>query len=513
MFSFITITVLTVVVAYIGYHLYKESVMASYEKYTKTVLENAYTITTDYSFGDLISARNMTPEYEEMRERLNRIKENSDISYLYAVYFEDIDDIHSLTYAINTKTSEELANGGLYTYLGTTCEEGSFEDETLYALQDAVKSRRQESSVLDGYSEEYGHMLNGYKVIFDSEGNPAGLLCVEIDIKNDISKETNKYLRTIAIVVTLFAVVITGIYIAIIEYFLIYPITSITNAANDFVTKIDDYPAMGESAKKLEQKNIRARNEVGELYTSVSKMETAMAKQLHDIMQYAENTLKMKDGLMILMADMVEVRDSDTGEHIQKTAAYVKIILEGLARKGYYTDILTPKYIEDVVKSAPLHDIGKIKISDVILNKPEKLTSDEFETMKTHTTLGRAIIDKASQDIEDDGFLLEARNMASSHHERWDGKGYPEGLQGEAIPLSARIMAVADVFDALTSPRVYKPAFPFSKSVQIIEEGKGTQFDPKCVEVFIEALPEVEEILIRLNPGYEPDKDENDFKS
>jgi HD-GYP domain-containing protein (c-di-GMP phosphodiesterase class II) len=236
-------------------------------------------------------------------------------------------------------------------------------------------------------------------------------------------------------------------------------------------------------------------------------METDMAKQLSDIRQYAENTLKMQNGLMVLMADMVGVRDSDTGAHIQKTAAYVKIIMEGLIRKGYYKEILTPQYMEDVIKSAPLHDVGKIHIPDAILNKTVALTDEEFEIMKSHTTWGKTIIDKAISEVEGESYLREARNMAAYHHERWDGKGYPEGLKGEEIPLSARIMAVADVFDALTSPRIYKQAFSLSKVVEMIEEDKGVKFDPRCVEVLIEALPEVREVLKRLNPDYKPENE------
>ena len=506
LYSVIAISVLTIVVVFIGYHLYEQNVRANYEKYATTVLENAYIITSDYSFGDMIADRDMPDGYEDMRMRLNKIKENSDIEYLYAIYFEDVDDIHSLTYAINTKTTEELENGGKYTYLGTPCEEGSFEDETIEILQAAVKNGQHESAVLSGHSDEYGDMLNGYKVIFDSEGNPVGLLCVEIDI-NNIHVELSKYVRTIVIAVTLLTIIVIAVYIIKIEVSLIYPITSVTNAANDFIKNIGDQDAMDKSVNELEQLDVHSHNEVGDLYQSVSKMENDMAKQLHDIRQYAENTIKMQNGLMVLMADMVEIRDSDTGDHIQKTASYVQIILEGLRLKGYYPDILTPQYKEDVIRSAPLHDIGKIKIPDAILNKPGKLTDDEYEIMKTHAVIGRDIIDKAISEVEGEGFLHEARNMVAYHHERWDGKGYPEGLKGEEIPLSARIMAVADVFDALASPRVYKPAFPLQKALQIIEEGKGTQFDPKCVEVFMESLPKVKNILKRHNPGYLDDQD------
>ena len=361
LYSVIAIIILTAVVVFIGYHLFERNVTANYEKYTTTVLENAYIIASDYSFGDMIAERKMPDGYEDMRERLNKIKENSDITYLYAIYFEDIDDIHSLCYAINTKTKEELENGGLYTYMGTTCEPGSFEDETLLILQEAVKNRQTESGVLDGYSEDYGHMLNGYKVIYDSNGDPAGLLCVEIDV-NDIRSELGRYVRTTLLFVAIFTVVAIGIYVTKIEYSLIYPITGVTAASQDFINNIGDLDAMDESVKKLQQMDIRSENEVGDLYRTVSKMETDMAGQLRNI-------LKMQNGLMVLMADMVEVRDSDTGSHIQKTAAYVKLILEGLKRKGYYRELLTKEYIEGVVKSAPLHDIGKIQLPDAVLNK------------------------------------------------------------------------------------------------------------------------------------------------
>lgn len=504
MYSVIAITVLTVAVVFIGYHLYKRNVTKNYEKYAITVLENAYIITDEHSFGDMIAAREMNDDYENMRMRLNMIKKNSDIEYLYAIYFEDIDDIHSLTYAINTKTARELADGGKYTYMGTRCEEGSFEDETILVLREAVRNGQKESAVLQGHSDVYDNMLNGYKVIFDSEGNPVGLLCVEINIE-DISTELGRYVRNIVIFASIFMVVVTIIYVAKVEYSLIYPITSITNNANDFIKNIGDQKAMDDSVKKLEEVDIKSDNEVGDLYTTINKMESDMAKQLRDIRQYTENILKMQNGLMVLMADMVETRDSDTGAHIQKTAEYVRIILEGLARKGYYNDIITPQYIEDVIRSAPLHDVGKLKIPDAILNKPGKLTDEEFEIMKTHSTAGKEIIDKAISNVEGEIFLREARNMAAYHHERWDGRGYPESLSGEDIPLSARVMAVADVFDALTSPRVYKPAFPVSKAIGIIEEGKGLQFDPKCVEVFIESLPEVREVLKNLNPDFSDD--------
>lgn len=500
LYSAIVIIVLTILIVVAGYSLYENHVKENYKKYVTTVLEYAYSITEDYSFGDMIAAREMPDEYEEMRSALNHVKENSDIDYLYAVYFDDINDINSLTYAINTKTAEELDKGGTYTYLGTPCEEGSFEQETLQNLQQAVKTGSTDTGVQQGYSEGYGYMFNSYKVIYDSNGDPAGLLCVEIDVIN-IQGDLDHYVRMIAIFVAVFTTVITIIFVGIAEYFISYPIISLTESADDFIMSIGDQEALDKSVEKIKSLNIKSKNEIGELYRTVSRLESEMADQYRDIRQFSENVMKMQDGLIILMADMVENRDSDTGDHIQKTAEYVHIILRGLKRRGYYVDQLSPEYVEYVVKSAPLHDVGKIRISDTVLNKPGKLTPEEYEIMKTHATAGKEIIDKAISTVEGENYLTEARNMAAYHHERWDGKGYPEGLKGEEIPLSARVMAVADVFDALSSTRVYKPAFPLEEALKIIEEGKGTQFDPKCVEVFLEALPDIKNVLKRYKPS------------
>ncbi len=493
-YFFVVIIVLAYVIARVGYNYYENTVMDNYKKYTTTVLNYAYTVTEKYSFGDMIAAREMPEEYEQMRLELNQVKENSDIDYLYAIYFEDINDIYSLTYAINTKTAEELSNGGTYTYLGTPCEEGSFEDDILHILQEAVITKKTDSGVLDGYSEGYGHMFNGYKVIFDSAGNPAGIICVEINIIS-IRDELNSYIRNVALFVVGFTFIIIIIFVGMAEYFFSYPIAKLTDSVRGFIRNIGNQEALDDNVRKLKDSEVTLRSEIGELYSTVIKMESDMADQYRDIRRYSENVMKMQDGLIVLIADMVENRDSDTGDHIQKTASYVRIIMDGLKRKGYYSEQLTPQYMEYVVKSAPLHDTGKIMIPDNILNKPGKLTPEEFEVMKTHASLGKEIIEKAINTVEGENYLTDARDMAAYHHERWDGKGYPEGLKEEEIPLSARVMAVADVFDALTSKRVYKPAFTKEKALEMIAEGKGTQFDPKCVEVFLESVPDIDVVL------------------
>ena len=218
----------------------------------------------------------------------------------------------------------------------------------------------------------------------------------------------------------------------------------------------------------------------------------------HEITELAERQKEklntMRDAMMMTLADLVENRDQNTGEHIQKTAAYVKIIMEELQREGAYNGRITNDYIHAVVRSAPLHDIGKINVPDAILNKPGKLTDEEFAIMKTHAAVGGNVIGHIHDLIPNSSFLGEAKNIATYHHEKWDGKGYPGGLSGENIPLSARVMAVADVFDALVSERPYKKGFPIEKAFSIIQEERGTHFDPQIVDAFFAVKDKIIEV-------------------
>jgi energy-coupling factor transport system substrate-specific component len=182
--------------------------------------------------------------------------------------------------------------------------------------------------------------------------------------------------------------------------------------------------------------------------------------------------------------------------------------MEQMRTDGIYTEQLTHDFVSDVYHSAPLHDIGKIAVSDNILNKPGRLTPEEFEIMKSHTTAGREIIERAVGALSEETYLDEAKNLAEFHHEKWDGSGYPTGRAGENIPLSARIMAVADVFDALVSKRSYKDGFPLEKAYAIIEEGMGTHFDPKIARSFLNARTEIEKVVRRYGDG-QTDKEQS----
>lgn len=193
-------------------------------------------------------------------------------------------------------------------------------------------------------------------------------------------------------------------------------------------------------------------------------------------------------------ATLVESRDDSTGGHVRRTSRYVELLTKGLRNKGYYREILTRDYIHNLIMAAPMHDIGKISIPDEVLQKPGKLTDEEFEVMKTHTVSGSKIIQDTFGHLDDEQYKDIAYQVTRYHHEKWNGKGYPEGLQGEEIPLCARIMAIADVFDAISEKRCYRDAMPMDQCFQIIEEGRGSSFEPVLVDVFLSMRLQVEEI-------------------
>jgi len=215
--------------------------------------------------------------------------------------------------------------------------------------------------------------------------------------------------------------------------------------------------------------------------------------QLHKKTVQLQN---LQHAIIFSFADMVENRDEGTGGHVERTAMYIKILVDAMIEKGIYADEIKELDIESFVSSARLHDVGKIAISDLILNKPGKLTDEEYEIMKTHTTEGEHTIDQIASRTDDVEFLRNAKQFAGTHHERWDGKGYPRKLAGANIPIQGRMMAIVDVYDALVSVRPYKKAFTADEAVDIILEGYGTQFDPKIVDVFKEVKNSFEAVKV-----------------
>jgi putative two-component system response regulator len=202
------------------------------------------------------------------------------------------------------------------------------------------------------------------------------------------------------------------------------------------------------------------------------------------VAEKTKQVFELQNAVLASVVELVEFRDDVTGAHVARTQSYLRLLLDQLIKEGIYLDEMASWDMDYLIPSAQLHDVGKVGISDMILNKPGRLTTEEFEIMKTHVTIGVEVIQRIEGTTDNKAFLEHAEKIAESHHERWDGKGYPYGKTGFEIPLEGRLMAIADVYDALVSRRPYKEPFSVEQAQNIIEEGKGTQFDPALVDIF-----------------------------
>ena len=216
-------------------------------------------------------------------------------------------------------------------------------------------------------------------------------------------------------------------------------------------------------------------------------LERQVRERTGEVIAKSEQLTLTQGAIITALCSLAEVRDNETGNHIRRTQSYVRLLAESLREHPRFCDELSDHNIKQMYTSAPLHDIGKVAIPDHILLKPGKLTAEEWDVMRTHCRHGRDAILEAERELGqgDDSFLRYAREIAYGHHERWDGKGYPEGLEGDAIPLSARLMAVADVYDALISRRTYKEPFSHARAVEIIAESRGNHFDPDVTDAML----------------------------
>ena len=418
--------------------------------------------------------------YARIDKRFNDLANSSDsIQYVYA--YRILEDGCQVVFDADTPDTPGGEPGEIV----------EFDEDFMDRLPNLLAGREIPPIIANG---QFGWLLTVYKPVYNSQGVCQCYVGVDVSMEHIIKNGYEFLARVVSLFFGFFLLILTvAIWFA--EYNIILPINALDIATGNSSYTTEETRA--DTLQCIRELDIRTGDEIENLYHSVTQTTEDMVTTIESLEHQSEVIRKLQNGLIMVLADMVESRDKCTGDHVRKTAAYTDIIMRELKKEGVYTDQLTDAFMDDVVNSAPLHDIGKIQVSDAILNKPGRLTDEEFEIMKTHTTAGAEVIAHAMKTVSDDnsGYLKEAMNLAHYHHEKWNGQGYPCGLKGEEIPLSARIMAVADVFDALVSRRSYKDGFPFEKAMDIIREGSGSHFDPRVAEAFMNASDEVRVVM------------------
>ena len=408
------------------------------------------------------------PGYLETKARLAQIQKSyRDVDYVYVYQIRE-DGCH-VVFDLDT---EDMPGDPV----GSVIE---FDESFLPYLDALLRGERIETIISN---DKYGWLLTEYEPIYDKSGKCVCYAAADVSMSDIQHYEYDFWMKLASLFLGFFAFLLAiGIWLS--SYHLVYPINTMSYVTHTFT--YDSEEARKKNVERIQSIGIYTKDEIKNLYDAIVKTTEDSEKSFAEMKHKTEMLSLLQSGLIMILADMVENRDQSTGDHIRKTAAYAKIVMEKMREMGYHKEELTDQFISDVVKSAPLHDIGKIQVSDAILNKPGKLTDEEFEKMKKHTLAGKKIIEQTISTMPEADYLKEAMNLTTYHHEKWNGQGYPCGLAGEEIPLSARVMAVADVFDALVSKRCYKEPYPFEKAMSIIEESSGSHFDPQIVEAFL----------------------------
>ncbi len=416
--------------------------------------------------------------YAETENMLYAVRGSSpEIKYIY-IYRVEEDGSHVI-FDLETEDVSAAKAGDVIDY-----------DVSIAKYRDLFLAGEDVPSDMTGDST--GWVLSVYEPVRDLSGKTLCYVCADLSMNRLLSEEFAFLAKIISLFMG-FLIVIRTYAVWMAERWIISPINTIADAASRF--SYDTAQAREESMQMIESLDITTGDEIENLYHAYSKTTADTVRYIDEVQEKGEQISKLQNGLIMVLADMVESRDKCTGDHVRKTAAYTEIILRQMQKEGIYADRLSEEYITEVINSAPLHDVGKIQVPDAILNKPGRLSDEEFKRIQSHTSAGGEIIDKAIAlvDMESE-YLTEAKNLATYHHEKWNGKGYPHGLSEEEIPLSARVMAVADVFDALVSRRSYKEPFTVDQALDIIREGSGNHFDPNVVKAFLDAEDEVRRV-------------------
>jgi response regulator RpfG family c-di-GMP phosphodiesterase len=474
------------VVTFVSYNQFRDTLVASEAQYATDTAKFAATLIDGDKVDEYLRRKDSAEGYFRIKRYYSLIWNSSDrIQYLYVYQIQE-DGCH-VVFDVDTPDTPGSETGTVI----------PFDESFAPYIDDLLAGKEIDPIITD---DTYGWLLSSYVPVYDSNNRCKCYVCVDVSMPN-ISDIERTFTFKITTILLGFLVTVLTLSIYLAKRFIVSPVNSLAKLASDFAYTDDE--ARKETLDSIRNFEIRTGDEIEHLYNAMAKTTRDTVDYINQSQRKNEAISTFQSGMINVMADLVESRDQSTGEHIKNTSSYVEIICDELIKEGKFADILDEEFKNNIVSSAPMHDIGKIKVSDTILNKPGKFEPWEYEIMKTHAEEGAKIIRTVKKTVDNkelkENYLGEAENMAHYHHEKWNGQGYPCGLKGEEIPLSARIMAVADVFDALVAKRVYKPAMPFEKAFSIIKESSGEHFDPVIVEAFLNAEDKIRAVTEQIH--------------
>lgn len=386
------------------------------------------------------------------------ICKNFNLKYLYVYIPNFKNNTLTVVFDLDGKSKDNIKSRDLGTVVHWNFTKA--EKNTFYGIDDKKTTET---------NNQFGHVITRYATVYDSQKKPVALVGVDLSFE-----EVNSIIKTTFLRGLIFIILgLSAIYIVLILYLrqvFLKPVILISSRMNNFIK---------ENKPGYEPLKLNTGDELALMADSFNRMAA-------DINSYIKKISETQMETIFSLAKLAQSRDDDTGKHLERVQQYCYVIAEKLSQDSPYSDLIDYNFINNIVNASALHDIGKVGISDSILLKPGKLTDDEFSEMKKHTTIGKQTLNEVHSKFGNNSFIEMGMLITCYHHERWDGMGYPERLMGEEIPLAARIMAIADVYDALGTKRVYKDAFPQEKCIEIIKAGSGTQFDPIIVDAFLE---------------------------
>lgn len=397
-------------------------------------------------------------EYYEQLATLVSICRHFGLKYLY-VYVPDFSKNQLTTiFYVDGKTDRNLKGRELGTVIDwqiTQLEKDTFDGKDTKDVY-----------ITNNYM---GHTISSYATVYNLDDKPVALVGADLDfevVKNKILQN----IMTTVFFLTVCLVLIYTVLIIFLKKMFIKPVMKISLRMANFAK---------DSGKDFKPLKVKTDDEIGLMAKSFNKM-------VFDINSYIKKITDTQMETIFSLAKLAQSRDDDTGKHLERVQQYCKVLSEQLFVNSPYSHQIDKSFIENIFHASPLHDIGKVGISDTVLLKHGKLSDEEYEKIKKHTIIGYETLQEVHQKFGSNSFIEMGMVMALFHHERFDGNGYPMGLSGEEIPLAARIMALSDVYDALSTKRIYKPAFDNDKCVEIIKEQSGKLFDPIIVEAFLE---------------------------